>query len=278
MKRQRGIIATTHVVPDGNRLAPSALEGIARQIQEVFIPVNVEHDPRLPVIGRIVGAEIKELGDGELGLEAVIELFEPDDQLPPLDETRPVVMRSYELNRLQVIFDRGLRGPEDQADILELSNALGTTAEEDHKWALEPLTILTIGAAFALSHFAKEFLAAAGKDTYEFVKAKIKRIMRRRRPDETERLLKLEFELYEGERRIWVDVLLTNPTDNEIDTILVEGLNEIQKLTAAVLATNEPVRRLVLSYSQESLQILYGVRFDGVPLSLGIRDVGQEDA
>lgn len=51
------------------RIAREAVEGMAKQLQGRALPLNLEHDPTQPPVGRVLGVELVELDDGELALE-----------------------------------------------------------------------------------------------------------------------------------------------------------------------------------------------------------------
>lgn len=53
-----------------------AVEGMLEQIQASPKPVNIEHDPTVPPVGRMTNAKLIELPDGEVALETEMELFE----------------------------------------------------------------------------------------------------------------------------------------------------------------------------------------------------------
>jgi hypothetical protein len=50
------------------------------QLRANPIPINIEHDPTMPPVGRVVGARLRELPDGELLLEGEEELFNSTTQ------------------------------------------------------------------------------------------------------------------------------------------------------------------------------------------------------
>lgn len=52
------------------------VEDMHRQLQERPVPVNIEHDPTVPPVGRITDSRLVELEDGELALETDTEIFD----------------------------------------------------------------------------------------------------------------------------------------------------------------------------------------------------------
>jgi len=74
-----GIASTTHIDRHNERMAKSALDGMAKQIKERFIPHLIEHDPNQH-IGIILYGEVFQLKDGEYALGIVSGLFENKEE------------------------------------------------------------------------------------------------------------------------------------------------------------------------------------------------------
>ena len=74
-----GIISSTHVDAHNERMAKEALDGMATQIRERYIPNLVNHDPNQQ-IGVALYAEVVPLKDGEYALLAVSGIFENEEE------------------------------------------------------------------------------------------------------------------------------------------------------------------------------------------------------
>lgn len=74
MKIVTGIGSTTHIDRDGDRMSKSALLSMARQINDHFIPLDIEHKGFY--IGVILCGKVKKMEDGEWGLYIVTGIFE----------------------------------------------------------------------------------------------------------------------------------------------------------------------------------------------------------
>ena len=70
-----GIASTTHIDRHNERMAKSALDDMAKQIKEKFIPQLIEHDPNQH-IGVLLYGEVFRLKDGEYALGIVSGIFE----------------------------------------------------------------------------------------------------------------------------------------------------------------------------------------------------------
>lgn len=75
-----GIASTTHVDRHEERMAKSALDGMAKQIKENFIPQLIEHDWDKRIGGVILYGEVFQLEDGEYAIGIVSGIFENKEE------------------------------------------------------------------------------------------------------------------------------------------------------------------------------------------------------
>lgn len=267
MKHIKGIIATSHVDRHGEMLASEALQSLVEQINIKYIPMGVEHDPRIPPAGRLISAKLVKLEDGACAVEAVGEVFERGDVIPLSDDPREITLHAHAPDTLEVKFDRTYRDQESQSAINEIGVLLSASPQEEIKKALEPISILTIGGAFAAGAVAVSFLNRLGEDVYDTLKRKVKELLRRRSSDSPERLLVYEFTLMQDDLVVSAEVILTNPTDEDIDTFMDEGLKELDALAPKYCDPSTGLRKIVFEYSDKRLSVRFGVRKDAVPLT-----------
>jgi hypothetical protein len=76
LRQEKAIISTTHIDLHHEKLTKEALDGMAEQINSGALPVNWEHNPLLPPIGRVVSASVEPTKDKEYALVATIEIFD----------------------------------------------------------------------------------------------------------------------------------------------------------------------------------------------------------
>lgn len=74
MKVVTGILSTTHIDLHRDKMAKEALDDMAVQVNDHYIPLDVEH--RGTYIGVILAAKVKPLKDGEHGLFGAIGIFD----------------------------------------------------------------------------------------------------------------------------------------------------------------------------------------------------------
>jgi hypothetical protein len=92
MKVLRELVASSHIDQQNMKFAISTLNSMVDQANSSYIPYGVEHDPRIPPLGRIQRARLVPLQDGEAAIEADIEIFD-DPNLPSFDPTRKMALQ-----------------------------------------------------------------------------------------------------------------------------------------------------------------------------------------
>jgi len=90
-----GIGSTTHLDRHNERMAKSALDGMADQIKEKYIPQLIEHDWNKH-IGVLLYGEVFQLKDGEYALGIVTGLFENNEEKEKYKSGQPnIVWQDY---------------------------------------------------------------------------------------------------------------------------------------------------------------------------------------
>jgi hypothetical protein len=95
MKITIGIASTTHIDRHNERMAKSALDGMAEQIKERFIPQLIEHDLNQHIGVGLYG-EVFQLKDGEYALGIVSGIFENEEERERYKTGQPnIVWQDY---------------------------------------------------------------------------------------------------------------------------------------------------------------------------------------
>ena len=264
MKLSSQIIATTHVDLHSERMTVGALESLVELINGSHTPVGIQHDPRIAPVGRVASARVRKLDDGEYAAEAVVELFEPGDEIRLIDGDRELPIHRCEGQGLEVLYDRNFRDSEDQVLIQRIGGLFGTRPQEEVKKAVDPLTVLSIGGVFVLGCIAKGFLTKLGGDAYESLKDCLKKLFARRKAGENLLVFRAVVTTpgYDAE----VVVVLSNPSDADIEDFLELALPMLDELVQACWDPQSGLKRLVFEYSDKRLTLKFGVRKDAVPL------------
>lgn len=109
MKIYTGIASTTHIDKHGDRFSKGALDDMARQINEKYIPKLIDHDWDKH-IGAILYGEVFQLNDGEYALGTVSGVFESEAEFGKFKtKSKNTVWQDYEkyldVNELMIAID-----------------------------------------------------------------------------------------------------------------------------------------------------------------------------
>jgi hypothetical protein len=140
-------LATTDVDLHGEHMSVGALQSMVDAANSSYIPLGIEHDPRIPPQGRIVEAWIEERPDGGMAVKGEIEVFDGDIGTPPTTDPRELRIKTFDPEHLLISFDRNFRGTEDQKLLSELTSSINAKLQEEFKKALDPISVLAIGGA-----------------------------------------------------------------------------------------------------------------------------------
>ena len=267
MKKLRRLLSGTRIDRHGEQMSLGALRSMIETVRRGYIPAGIEHDPRVPPQGRVVSAQLVETSDGQHELVGEIEVFEPGDSIPYAEGDREVVINHIVGESLQLISDRSYRNPASQRELQDLATLLHAELHEEVKKAFEPLSVLTIAAAFVLGGIATGLLNKIGEDLWQSFKAHLKAIFGRSTQPQRERLLSFKFSVRDADRFVMVETVLTNPSPVEIDTFLERGLRLLDRIVPTYVTANPLMVKLVLEFDGERVRVLYGVRRDGAPLT-----------
>lgn len=267
MKHFKGIIATSHVDRHNEVMPVETLETMVEQVNRQYIPMGIEHDPRIPPQGRLVSAKVVQLEDGKYGVEGIGEIFEQGDSYELKEDGREIPLHGQEADNLHLQFDRNYRDKEDQDIINEIGKLFGSKPQEEIKKALDPISILTVGGAFVLGGIASGFLGKIGSDAYDTIKSKIIKLLQKKvKEKEHESLLVFSFWVSKDVYHIEVEAILTNPTSDDIDAFFKSGLEQLDSLVLQYFDKNIGLRRITTKYENKKLSIMFGVRKDAVPI------------
>jgi len=266
------IMATTHTDLHGEKLSREALESGARQIKDRYLPINLNHDIRYPLAGRIVSAEVIKLQDGEYGLQAIGEIFEESDSLESLTgDGREIAIEDKDIPTIAVKYDRTFRNREGQELINELSQISGEkeTPKEAVKKALEPIsTLVLLAGIFVVGSIAKGFFTKLGSDAYDKLKNALIRYYRKR--TYSEQVLDFCFLVRENSKNCEIHVLVVDPTEEKINEVFSSKFENVDNQLISLSTGQLDIAQFVFEYQNQTLLLLYAVRRDCVPLFIKI--------
>ncbi len=268
MRYEARIVATSHRDRHGDRLLPEGLKGNARQSEQRYTPIMVNHDPRIAPIGRTLSSKVFELPDGESALVVLVQYFDNDEDIPIDNSGRELPIWPQPQNELAVIFDQSYRSEEYRRPLEDLANLLKAPLQFYGKKALEPVSTLWLIGAFLAGGIASGFLGKIGADGWDLLKDKIKRAMKRRADWPGERLLVLEFQAVNDSRTVSVKIIIEDPDDDSLE-IFKNRLSVIDDVAIRLIEHPE-LKQVVLRLSDGKLSQLYALRRDAVPRLLEI--------
>jgi hypothetical protein len=267
MKIVEAILATSHVDLHNERLTPSALEGMVRQINLQCIPMGLEHDPRIPPQGRVLSAGIQQLEDGEYAVRGVIQQFEPGDEIELVEDGREIPLHEHSDGSIHLTYDRSYKTLQDQELLKQLAKISGAQLHEEAKKSLDPLSTLAVAGKFVLGEIASGLLKRIGSDGWDAFKGKLGDLLARRKEAGQENLLTFECIVPVDDHRVSVEVHLSNPSREDVHAFFEEGLKLLDVGLAPFLNSSPHLRRLVIQYEQDKMLVKFGVRKDAVPMA-----------
>ncbi|MBD2245787.1 hypothetical protein [Nostoc sp. FACHB-888] len=252
---------------------PEVIVESAKQYNEEYIPLTIEHDIRNPPIGRVVSAEVIVLDDGTHVLQGEAEVFEESDNLDSLPKNdKSIKIRAEEIDNFLVLGNQTFEEDEDVADIYQELRELGAgdrnrVYRED---SVEPISLLIIGfGIFALQGISNGFFSKLGEDLYEKLKLKLKNLSEKKSLKQKENLLQFQFFVNShAGRRIEVNVVITNPSHNDLDGFFAFVPAMLDTILSGLPVDDLDICRVVFSYEFTQLKLLYVLRSDGVPINL----------
>jgi hypothetical protein len=168
-----------------------------------------------------------------------------------------------------VAFDRSYKDDEDQKDIDEICNHFGIRPRYEVKKAVEPLSVLVIGAGvFIFGAIATGFIGQIGADGYNLLKRKLAELIKRQKSKSKEQLISFEFTVSHGGIKILVQTLLPNPTKKDIDAFLEHKIYDLDSLPFKAFDPDSHISRVVYFFENDKLEFKYAVRKDGFPVTL----------
>jgi hypothetical protein len=268
-----------------------AVEGMLEQIEASPKPVNVEHDPTRPPVGRMVKPKLIELPDGEVALETETELF---------DEAVSAVLKSArgleeEIARLPG-FRVGEGGPlglavdprsyrhEDIEAIRESATGAGAIEVFDNamRFSVLPDALLVIGLGtptaaawwFSKGFFTKlgEMLGEAVGDelasSYRAFKAKTVEAVERREPRDRPPITMFTLQISRSDGGMIEVEGSTRGLKGELEAFLDAGSQLLPIAEVYARATAEPDRlaKMHFAHTERGWKFVYGLDVDALPV------------
>ncbi len=271
-----------------------AVAGMLEQLRERPVPVNIEHDPTEPPIGRVVGGNLVEVEDGELALETEIEIFTgtwpaalyPVSRLDGLASDLPAI--EIEKGPLELLIDDRSYSPDDLEALRQVAATAGDVDATDGAVRFsqlpDALLILSLGSAataawwFSKGFFSKlgervgdELGAEVGADlvaAYRALKLKLREVVQRRQPPDRPPLTMLRLEVDRPGQGVVCVEGSTRADGEGLDDLLDGGQELLIVARVYMRLVPEPERLTTLHFSREDgcWRFRYGLDEDAHPV------------
>jgi len=120
------IISSTKLDKHNERMTKDVLETMAKDVNKYYIPVGIEHDPRIAPVGRVISAEVFKGEDGEYYLKGIIENFAENFEIKS-DSEKTMRIDNFSNDGLELHYDRSYK------DDLDLLNEINLTINSSVK-------------------------------------------------------------------------------------------------------------------------------------------------
>ena len=198
-------------------------------------------------------------------------LFTPDDDVDLVQPDREILLPRDGIDCISLEYDFNSRNPEDLSIFKDLKHRSGISSHYIAKKALQPLSVISIIAGtYVLGEISKGLLSKLAGDCYEFLKSTLKRLFEKRKDGESEKLLCLEVAATCNGEKFVLEIIVTNPTNQDIDDLLGRHLANIDQTIAKHFINGIGLRKLVYEVQNGELKMQFAIRKDCFPLaSLG---------
>ena len=271
MTRRSVRIATTHTISDAQDVTLEDLKQHLDTIDQVIIPVYSVHDPRLPPIGRVVSGVIVGLEDGEYALDVDVELFDPDF-IPKsgTSEDKRAAVVNRPPGKFWISSNMISTTPERSGNLREIGNILGTRVSYRSSTGMFteelPITIIGIGR-LPFGYIAHTISRRLGFEKVHQLKDKIIPLFMTPGENLPDSLLIFDLDVIDKqERSLLIEVIMTNPEENDIESFFSGGFGELDRILPPYYLSRLHPEKIVMNYSEGRFRVLFAIQKQGIPM------------
>jgi hypothetical protein len=290
-KRYRGQIIRSGE-HGGVLITREMVEGMLKQLRESPKPMNIEHDPTVPPVGRVKEGWLVEVESGEVALETEMELF---------DGTMPVVLKPTrefreEVTRLpgwptadgvlEITIDPRSYSRADVEALRDIAAGVGEAEAGADAMRFselpDPLLIFGLGSSLtAAGWFIKGFFTKTGEvlgeevgkdlaEAYRQLKKQAVEMIERRNPADRSPITLLSFQIDRPGGGIVEIEGSTRAVGAELEAFLDAGSQLLPIATVFLRAAPEPGRimKMHFAYTKEGWAFVYGLDEEARPLMI----------
>ncbi len=271
MTRRSIRIASTHAFQDYPAVTLDDLKRHLATIGHEIIPVYSVIDPRRPPIGRVVSGIIVGLEDGEYALDVSIELFGPD--FVPEGGTsvdKRVAILNKPSGKFGIWCDMTSMTPEKTGALREISEILETqicSGSSTGKLQEEPF-ILTIGiGTLPFGYIAGTLSRRLTAEKILRLTETLTRMYTTPGEDQPDSLLIFDLDVPDRQQRsLLIEVVLTNPSGNDIESFFSGGFPELDRILPPFYLSRLHPKKIVMNYRDGRFRVLYAIQEKGIPM------------
>lgn len=259
------VIATTLLDRHNEKLTLKFLENMVSSLNKYNIPIMIEHDPRIPPIGRVLKGYVREREDKEFEAVALIEFFDDTSEVENNDKELKV---HDSIEQLTLGYSFSHKNESDLNEIKEIEFLLNSKALYEAKKSVDPISIITLTGAFILGGIASGFLNQLGGDIWDLLKPKLIKLSSKHKTNNTDDLLIFRILIKKINISIEVEIILTNPLKSDLDDFATNTTHKLDRVLEELIAVNEDIRKIVFEQKNNSLILKYALTNNGIPLFL----------
>ena len=271
MTRRSVRMATTHTFPDPPGITLDDLKRHLDIIGHVIIPVYSVHDPRQPPIGRVVSGLIVGLEDGEYALDVNVELFDPDfiPECGTSIDKRVVIVNKPD-GKFGIWCDMTSLTPEKTEFLQDISKILGTRISSGSSTGIlqEELPTLVIGIGMLpFGYIADTFSRWLDLEKVQQLTGTLTRIYLPAGDPPPDSLLIFDLDVTDRQQRsLLIEVIMTNPSQNDIESFFKWGLGELDRILPPFYLSRLHPKKIVMNYNDGMFRVLYAIQEQGIPM------------
>ena len=265
MSIYKSIIATTYPDKTGDKLSKQDIDYLVKSYNEQYIRVTDEHDPRKIPIGRVIGCELQQLGDGEYAAETIFEVYDGKNPVEDDDNKFLVFEDAFQNENISISFDDSYSNHGTFCKVVELNKLIEKHNDLSFsvKKSIDPLSVLFIAGSFVLGKIFEGFLHKVGEDSYEIFKDKLLETLATQK-HRSEHVLQFALNIKKGQEEYRANIFITNPDKEDIDTVLKYGFKKLDWELGKYLAP--PIKEINIEYKNKQFEVTYFLNGKAKPL------------
>lgn len=258
------VIATTHIDKQNEKLTLEMLEDLTNSINKYNIPINIEHDPRIAPIGRILKGYVREREDKEFEAVALLEFF--DGEVDKIENNDKELRVHESLDQLTIGYSFAHKNEGDLKGIKEIETLLNSQAIYEAKKSADPISIITLMGTFVIGGIATGFLNQVGSNIWNILKPKLIKLSSKNHKNDADDLLVFRILIKNFNISIEVEIILTNPVESDLDYFISETTHKLDRVLQDLITSNKDIRKIVFEQENSSLILKYALTNNGIPL------------